>query len=349
MKSELLITDDDLRKYPFLPIAIERVKELGLTLADMASGALKSIIERASQYIEASIRNSEISPPAGDCDEEIISFMTSLLVLKLIGDRLLVRRFATTFARRTRFFLSGEELDKLLYLLNSLGIKVRYEGNVFGYPLSISVFDYLDSIPERRGSWKLVHRVVDKGWVYVNRVETIRLGEERLRALIEKRVEEVEVEELQIPDSLYSLAERLSSEWGTYLRNIKENWEIVEVDNWEKALPPCVKAIIDSVKAGKNIPHSARFMLASFMLNIGLNVEEVLEVFRVAPDFKEQVTRYQIEHIAGMRGSRKKYSPYKCDNMKTLGLCIAECGVKHPLQYYWKSLRPHIASKRDKV
>lgn len=348
MKSELLITDDDLRKYPFLPIAIERVKELGLTLADMTSGALKSIIERASQYIEASIRNFEIPPPARDCDEEIVSFMTSLLILKLIGDRLLVRRFAATFARRTRFFLGEEEQDKLLYLLNSLGIKVRY-GDTFGYPLSISVFDYLGSIPERRGSWKLVHRVVDRGWVYVNRVEAIRLGEERLRALIEKKVEEVEVEELQIPDSLYSLAERLSSEWGMYLRKIKENWAIVEVDNWERALPPCVKAIMDSVKAGRNIPHSARFMLASFMLNIGLDIEEVLEVFRVAPDFKEQIARYQIEHIAGMRGSRKKYSPYKCDNMKTLGLCIAECNVKHPLQYYWKSLRLRVASKRDKV
>lgn len=349
MRGELLLTNEDLRKYPFLPNAVERVKELGLTLADIASSALKSMTERASRYVEASIRNSEIPPPAEDCDEEIVSFMISLLILKLIGDRLLVRRFAATFARRSRFFLSGEEQDKLLYLLNSLGIKVRYAGNAFGYPLSVNVFDYLSNMPERRGSWKLVHRIVDRGWVYVSKAEAVRLGEERLRDLIERRVEEIKVDGLQIPDPLYSLAEKLSSEWGTYLRKIKENWAIAEVDNWESALPPCVKAIMDGVKAGKNVPHSARFMLASFLLSIGLSVEEVLEIFRAAPDFKEQIARYQVEHIAGLRGSRKKYSPYKCDNMKTLALCVAECNVKHPLQYYWKSLRHRTATKRDKV
>ena len=80
------------------------------------------------------------------------------------------------------------------------------------------------------------------------------------------------------------------------------------------------------------------------VVNIGHGVDEVLALFRTSPDFNERVARYQVEHLAGLRGSRVKYLPYKCANMRSLGLCADPegrvCGrVSHPLQYYIRRAR----------
>jgi len=101
-----------------------------------------------------------------------------------------------------------------------------------------------------------------------------------------------------------------------------------------------MRALLEEALAGKNLSHSARFALASFLLNIGKTVDEIIEIFRAAPDFREDIARYQVEHIAGLRGSKTKYTPFKCDNMRSLGLCRWKCrGVKHPLQFYRLLLR----------
>jgi DNA primase large subunit len=83
------------------------------------------------------------------------------------------------------------------------------------------------------------------------------------------------------------------------------------------------------------------------LLSIGFSVDEVLEVFKVTPDFREDIARYQIEHIAGLRGSRTKYLPYKCENMRSYGLCRWKCeNVRHPLQFFFRAARgrpPRVA------
>lgn len=340
MKVELLLTAEDLRKYPFVSEALEMIRSLSIGLTDLTAGPLRAVIERATVYIKSTISGSELPPPSDDSEEEVLTFTLALVLLKAIGDRMLTRRFAVLFSKRVGEILSDEETGKLVYLLSEIGLRARVLHNrVHGYPLAVHVLSYVENAPERAGAWKLVHRLVEYGWVYVNKMEAARLGEEALKKLIEKRVEEIKLDEFSIPDSLYAIIESLSSEWGSHIKQLRERWAPVGLETSEDAFPPCIKAIIEDVKAGKNIPHSARFALASFLLNIGMSVDEVLEIFKAAPDFNERIARYQVEHIAGIRGSGKKYSPYKCDNMKTLGLCVAECGVKHPLQYYWITLR----------
>ena len=348
LKLQVVLSTDDLRKYPFLPEATERVKNLGITLDDLAGPLLQGVARRAGEYLEAAINSSELQPPSEDPDEEILTFMASLILLRIIFDKILIRRFAVIFSKRTYSFLSSEESPKVAYVLFRMGIRVRIvNDNVFGYNLMINIFDYVQNIPERKGHWKLAHRVVDNGWVFVNRLEAARIGEEALKKMIERFVEGVQLESLRIPDEIFNLAENISKKWSLKLKEIKEAWIPAGTGVRESAFPPCINSILESVKAGKNVPHSARFALASFLLSIGLEVDEVLDIFRASPDFNEKIARYQVEHIAGLRGSRKKYSPYKCDNMKTLGLCVADCGVKHPLQYYWLSLRRARATRGE--
>jgi len=340
LKPELLLTAEDLRKYPFVSKALERVKDLDLTLADLTSHPLRNVVDRAAAYVKAAISGSELPPFSGDSEEEVLSFAVTLILLKAMGDRALTRKFAVAFSRRAGRFLAGEEMSKIVYVLSEVGVKARIlQAKVHGYPMAVHVLSYLENAPERAGHWKLVHRLIERGWVYVSKLEAARLGEEALKKFIEKKVEEVKLDAVSIPDAVFRLVEDLSAEWGARIKALRERWMPEESEASEDAFPPCIKAVVKDLRAGKNVPHSARFALASFLLNIGMSVDEVLEAFRAAPDFNERIARYQVEHIAGMRGSGKKYSPYKCDNMRTLGLCAADCGVKHPLQYYWRALR----------
>jgi DNA primase large subunit len=80
--------------------------------------------------------------------------------------------------------------------------------------------------------------------------------------------------------------------------------------------------------------------LATFLLNIGVSVDEVVNLFTRLTDHNLRITRYQVEHLAGMRGSRTKYTPPNCRSLRTHRLCVRSdelCrSVKHPLSYYRK-------------
>ncbi len=110
--------------------------------------------------------------------------------------------------------------------------------------------------------------------------------------------------------------------------------------------PPCIKHLIAELKQGKHLSHHERFAVATFLINIGTDVEYVLNLMRYSPDFNEKIARYQVEHLAGLRGARKKYLVYSCDKMKSLGICVAECGTKNPLQYYFRELRKLRGDKK---
>ncbi len=99
----------------------------------------------------------------------------------------------------------------------------------------------------------------------------------------------------------------------------------------------------DEITSGHHLSHIGRFTLTSFLTNIGMTTEEVVNLYRSLSDFKERLTRYQVEHIAGARGSRTKYIPPRCDTLRTHGVCTGMneiCRkIRHPLAYYRRKLR----------
>jgi len=98
-------------------------------------------------------------------------------------------------------------------------------------------------------------------------------------------------------------------------------------------MPPCIERLIEDLQRGENLPHFARFALATFLTHAGWSVDQIVDLFRNAPDFDEKVTRYQVEHVAGKRGGGKRYAPPACARMRQEGLCVADCGVGHPLVF----------------
>ena len=216
------------------------------------------------------------------------------------------------------------------------------------YRYAIWIRDYLMAHPPQDPPWKLVNRVVVKGYVMLQKHELARLAEGALRQRILKVCTGHQVSELPKP------LEELAIEVLGKLAVLKPERELPRIAGLHvDALPPCIKRIYEGALKGENLPHIARFTLATFMLNIGLSVDEVLDLFRRMPDFREDKARYQVEHVAGLRGSKIKYSPPSCRTLRTAGLCTPDgdlCGrVRHPLSYYYLRLRrgatPHAKGR----
>jgi DNA primase large subunit len=110
-----------------------------------------------------------------------------------------------------------------------------------------------------------------------------------------------------------------------------------------EAFPSCIKSVYDRISTGHQASHMGRFALTSFMLSVGMSEEDVFKFFRSVSDFNERMTRYQVEHIAGTRGSRTKYTPPNCTTLRTHGICISpepECEkAVNPLVCYKKKLK----------
>ncbi|MEM0011402.1 MAG: DNA primase regulatory subunit PriL, partial [Candidatus Bathyarchaeia archaeon] len=138
------------------------------------------------------------------------------------------------------------------------------------------------------------------------------------------------------------IVERANSIRKGYAENIREEPFSIESlfsSGVESDLfPPCMRELYGALLAGRHLPHIGRFTITAFLLNIGMDPNLIIDLFRKSADFNERMTRYQIEHIAGQRGSGTKYVPPKCDTLQTHGLCPGMddlCKrVRHPLTYY---------------
>jgi len=120
---------------------------------------------------------------------------------------------------------------------------------------------------------------------------------------------------------------------SAFIRNRRASKIIAPAPSREWA--PCMVALRNRVA---DAGHFGLFSLAAYMANRGYDVNSIVDVLRVRSDFDERIARYQVEHIAGLRGSRVKYKPPSCQSMKTHGLCIdngRQCphNIKNPLQY----------------
>ncbi len=205
-----------------------------------------------------------------------------------------------------------------------LGAKLK------GWNMHVSTFVKV-SARIRDDKWRLVNRRLKNGYVETTKSEVLRGLEELLRMKLFEKVPSSEVVNPAV-EELSKKAKRESEKFTMDLGEVDLN-----------CLPPCMKEILSELQRGMNIPHTARFAITSFLLNIGMSVDEIIGLFKAAPDFDEEKTRYQVEHIAGERGKGAEYTSPSCDTMRTYNNCVSDCRVSHPLVYYKK-----CKSKRKK-
>ena len=338
-----MLTRADLAKYPFLAEASEYIKELGLFIDDIATPEFGPVLERAEKRLEEALSKGRVSYNGADEKTEILSFPVSNLILSLTGEERARRRFALAEAKRAYELLRQEPPEKLEHIATkTFGWKLKRIDAQLGrrmYNFSVGLTDFLrNGVLLREPKWKLPNRVLDHGFVYATRDEVARLMEEEIRTRI---VERTAKPPREVPKLLQPKVEQTKGLIVKWL-GVPTIYELPKVPVPE-AMPPCVRHLIEQLGEGKNVPHMGRFTLASFLVNIEADEEEIVRAFKPATDFSERMTRYQVEHIAGKRGGRTKYTCPMCTTLKTHGVCYKPdevCAtIRNPLSYYKKQAR----------
>ncbi len=264
------------------------------------------------------------------------------MMVAATADSRIKRTYALAEAKRVSSLLKGEGKETIMKIANNFKWKLRPiqpQPNLLNYHFALDFIDYIRNagiIQDKK--WKLTNRLLSKGEVLLSIVEISRLLEEEVRRYIEQKLQ---VKVKPLPPGISNHINRLKQLF--YEKRGKTSWEEIPSEVMIVAYPPCIKRLHETISSGRHISHIGRFTLTSFLVNIGMTPENVVDLFRSLADFNERMTRYQVEHLAGLRGSRIKYIPPKCDTLRTHGVCPGMddiCrGVRHPLAYYRRKLR----------
>lgn len=81
--------------------------------------------------------------------------------------------------------------------------------------------------------------------------------------------------------------------------------------------PDCMEALIQDAEAGISLGHTERLEMGKFLMkSTGNNIEEVSKYFALMPDYKENVTKYQLGYL-----EKRNYKMANCKTMQENGLC----------------------------
>lgn len=340
----MLVSKEDFAKYPFTIDAVNYVKSLDLKTDELSQPEFSEVVTRAETRIEEALIDGITkwkSLPGYEI--ELLSYPVAVIFVSNIDDNYLKRRYALAEAKRVQALLKEEVDEKLIEIAISV-----FGWNVKSLPLeiyqpfdfSLSFIDYLRNAPSFHDyRWKLVNKHLINGEVFLQKDEFSRLISEEVRKYIEHTIETSPTVELN--PLLSQRIERIQQ----MLNLRKERIRIQEQPQniISAAYPPCIKHLYDFLISGQHISHVGRFTLTSFLLNAGMKIDKLIELYTSISDFNQRLTRYQVEHIAGVRGSGTKYTPPSCETLKTHRICpgpddLCET-IKHPLAYYRRKIR----------
>lgn len=336
----ITLGQDEKAKYPFLGDAGTYLKEQGFTLEQFGTDPdLKPLIGMAYERIKTASEGNVYKSALDDTGhitnqatlpKEIFSFLLAIILLKQSKSYTLIKRFALAESRRAERYLEHDlgnmhdqsKMDlavRIIYELFSIQIQRR------DYSFVIPVSDYLKhSINFHEREWKLVNRRVQDGLVFLSSHETVRLIRTELGTYINSKIINANT-----PEMISGFEESVNK-----LVSLSKQFVVATVDTGE--YPPCIKHAITTLEKGENLPHSGRFMLATFLLSKGQTVSQIAPLFKNAPDYNPRVTLYQLNHLSDASGSGEPYVCPSCEKLKTQSLCfeIPECnGIINPLQF----------------
>ncbi len=287
-------------KFPFT----DEAKKL---LGDMQLN--KRIIEMGAERIRKALHRAgagRVVFNEPEIKEEIASFAAARMILGALRNRFMTNRFAVNESKMVRSHLNKADPETLERISSRFGIKTENE--------MLDIPTYLMYSPKSQ-PYRLINRKIIRGKVWVSEAEKLRLIEEAVR----KHIEIIPVVK-DAPDTIKKAGEKLLEE----LPKTEVKINVKAGDH-----PPCIMKLFESAKKHENLPHTARWFFATYLLAIGMNEDQITGVFSTMPDFSEKITRYQIAHA-----KKRGYSVPSCATVMTYGICVAVCRVGIPTKWH---------------
>ncbi|PGF16077.1 DNA primase regulatory subunit PriL [Natrinema sp. CBA1119] len=328
-------------RYPFLEAARESVATEAVDLATVVEQD-QAVVDRARQRVITALEEGEVGDSHRDARVELLSYPVARVLVSLVGERVLVRKYARgeAAAAYNRFTAdmadttelksvetTGLELEDLLAEFD-LRDDVREATDGDGYRIDVGT--YLPLAEDLwEDEWRLVNRPLDAGEVPVDAEELLALLREAIRSRIEDGLP------FEVPDTIATALEDDAAE----IREVVADLELTQdIDTVVPDLfPPCMKALLDQIQKGEHLAHHSRFAITAFLTSIGMTTDQIVDLYRVNSSFGEEMTRYQTDHIRG-DSSPTEYSPPSCATMQSYGDCVNKddlCErIPHPMAYY---------------
>jgi len=332
-----------LARYPFLLDTRQFIKDNGPSVHELLYDVM---YERARtigiERLENALKNRDVGERSlasdSDCIMEILSYPIARMVAVCIDDSYFKKRYALGEASHAYKHLLNEPTSFLLSVAKELHINAQQPPD----KPTITIFfkDYLRNAPTRYKEWKMVNRDVHAGYLTITQKDLARILLEALRGRINEELVARDCD-TTVYDAFHADIQRFQNMLS--LQKKKSETTPVGKVSIEK-LPPCMKDILSAIQSGENVPHMGRFALVAFLSSLKLSTNDILKIFSTAPDYEEDKTKYQVEHITGASSSTEYKCP-GCEKMRTYGICPVDkmdtvCKkVQHPLTYYsnkWK-------------
>jgi len=358
-------------RYPFLAESRQAVEAADVDLAALIAED-ETVVARGVERVEWAITEGTVGEPHRRTRVELLSYPVARVIVSLVDQHVLTRKYAAAEAK-TAYERFAEELEATTEFKSAGGDRLSMRSLLAEFDLTgdvrpvadaggagtgtggtaasaaaagaadadgvaeayrIDVGAYLDLAADQRGDeWRLVNRALDRGEVPVDHAELLAL----LRQAVRHRV--ADGLPLSVPDVI---ADELDAKVASVEETLSELELTREIDTVVPELfPPCMKHLLDQVQKGEHLEHHSRFAIASFLTSIGMNTDEIVDLFQVNPGFGEEATRYQVDHIRGATGPTD-YSAPSCATMQSYGDCVNMddlCErISHPMAYYEKTI-----------
>ncbi|RLG19133.1 hypothetical protein DRN67_03470 [Candidatus Micrarchaeota archaeon] len=312
-------------KYPFTKSAKKLVASRQIKLDEIRNDS----VDRGKKRVMVALKSGEI-PRFIDMDNvaelELEAYAVARILLSLLNNRYFINRYAVAESKRASTYLRDDSAENVLRVAAEIGLEGMQKDGEYKMPIA----DYLSVSPSSK-DYKLINKPLKAGVVKLSKREFTRVLEAAVKSSIERslpfRIEDV-------PELLKRAAEEIRDE----AKGLEPKYE-ARFRGGE--FPQCIESLINRLKAGENLNHTARWALAVFMLNAGYRVGEIVKLYSYAPDYDERITRYQVEH-AKNRG----YKMPTCEWMRSQGIgCLPPCGLSTPLHHRGKRRKVRAEEK----
>jgi DNA primase large subunit len=324
-------------RYPFLKCSADFAEENNADIDTLLeSSFMEEARNRGMERVLEAIESHKVSEVALKNDYEklieILSYPYARMLVSIINDRFLTKRYALAEASRMYDLLKTDQ-DSIQIVSAELEVGSLREPDD---RIAMALPDYLRySCVLKAIEWKLINNDVKNGYVRLDADRYSRLLQTALQEKIESELP------LNIPEEYRKKLQKNADKVEMMLNEKKHSLSPTGGKDMDvQYLPPCIKTILANAQNGMNLPHSARFALVSFLNALGVDYDGIIALFSESPDFDESKSSYQIKHITGELAGTDGYTPPECATMKTNGICfepdsLCQSGrINHPLSYY---------------